>query len=418
MTLRFRPGDVPISGSAQFPTVPTNPTDHEGKSPMSTVFGEMQVGFKMDDVSLQFQYNNSTRDVTETISGTGVVGNSGSEANLNTGVGVGLASLTSRDAVRYRPGHEMIAMFTTHYDTPEVNVRMQHGLLNDADGVTFGFKDTDFGVYFLENSNETFTAQSAWNVDKLDGSGPSRHLLNPQALNIYKISLGWLGIAPIMFSVYAGYVKGWVLCHVIDLANVSATPHLKNPSLPVKAVVERTSGTGADLHLHTSSWRAGVVAGQAEKGASNRWFSTGATLVLANWTGTTYGHLFSIQSKGTYQGKVNHILSELGVASFATDATKNVEFVGIINGVLAGNTAFADIDTANSVMSVSTGGTVVGTTSGASTVLAKVEGRRADLLDTGITIHPGDIFSLGVRRAGGGAIVGEASGDFRWVEYF
>jgi len=410
---------MPIESFTDNGSFHTISRDHEGKSPFNTVFGEQIVGTYEDDVSVQFQYNNSTRDITPTTTGTGSITNVDSQIEVHVGLGIGEAEAVSRDSVRYRPGHEMIFMATTMYDVPEANVRQQHGLLDDMDGVSFGYEGTAFGIFFLEGGNEIVIPQTTWNVDKCDGTGDfdtnrSSFNLDPSKFNIYKISFGWLGIAPISFSVYGGVNRGWVTCHVIDQTNVNGEPHLDNPSLPITMRIERTSGSGADLHMHSSSWRASIIGGGKKADAQDRWFSF-TDLEFTVVAGAEVP-VFTLRNKGTFQGKNNHVAAELGIVRFTTDLNKSVAFTGVVNGSLTG-ASFTDINTANSIMSVDDSATAItGGGKGPETVMTKLDAERSDVRGTGIIIRPGDDFTLTVTAPAGS--IGTVSASFRWLEKF
>lgn len=385
----------------------------EGKQAMNTIFGEVTVGTRHDDVSCQFQYNNSTRDVLSTISGTGTTSNADSQAIVSSGTGVGEASIVSIDAVRYQPGHECLTMFTSGFiGTPDANSYMQHGLFSGEDGFWFGYKGTDFGVAMLRGGVETFYPQTAWNKDKLDGTGVTGFDLVPSNLNIYKISYGWLGIAPIFFSVYSGSDNGWVLCHVIDFVNTQSFPHILNPSLPVQAKCSRSSGTGNDLQIKTSSWRAGIVGEENELNSSSRVFSK---TVISKIVSTTETPVITLRNNTTFQSKNNQVKIELMVVNFTTDGAKAVVFTGRKGATLTGAT-FNAVDVNNSTMSFDVAATsFTGGTEGAATVLGKVDRARTDVRGTGLVIYPGETFLITGKAAG---TTSDVSVSVRWVEYF
>jgi hypothetical protein len=412
MSNKYYTRGLPVGGTSEFPSVPVSLTDHGGRSPYNTIFGESVMGMRVDDISVQFQYNNSTRDVNTITNGTGATSNALSMAAVETGTGVGDSSLTSVDSLRYRPGHQTQCHFTTLYDVPEAVVNQKHGLFNGADGVYFGYEGLAFGVFLLEGSSETFIPQTSWNKDKLDGTGPSDEILDPQDLNIYGLGFGWLGIAPITYEVLLG--GKWITVHVIDQTNSQDEPHLQNPSLPLQAFIERTSGTGTSKKVRTSSWRAGVVAGQDESNASNRWFS--ADVLTFSPTASVEVPILTLRSNSTFQSKTNHVKSELGVIRFVVDGNKSVAFRGTLNGSLTGD-VFGAVDANNSVNSLDTTATAItGGSKGPATVLGKVGEERANVLGTGIVWYPGQDFTVTVEAAA--AFTGTVSVAVRWIEYF
>lgn len=390
------------------------PLDYAGRRSFNTIFGEAVVGWREDDISCQFQYSNSTVDVTAAVSGSGATSNSNQQAVVSITGAVGTSKLTSVDSVRYRPGHETTAQFTSVYNGAQVGVTQSHGLFNTSDGCGFGTEDGVFGVWLLDGGVRTFTPQSSWLGDKLNGSGPSGMTLVPTNMNIYQVQYGWLGIAPIIFSVFTGFLTGWKVVHWIDRVNTAAVPHLNNPTLPIAVEVKRTGGSGSAADIRTSSWRAGMTGGNSELNAANRWFSY--TSLEFNVAAGVNNNVFTIRSKGTYQGVTNHIVSEVSIVAFDNSTNKTVAIYGNKGANLAGNSAYADINTANSVMEVSTGGTVTGGTRGPATVLKKDSDVRSDVRSTGILIYPGEAFTF--ELVPGAAAAGTVSFSVRWVERF
>lgn len=397
------------------------PANKDGKQVMYTEFGEITVGMRIDDVSTNFHYGISTKDTVDRSIGTGSVGSVGSDAAVNSGVGIGTGELVSIDAVRYRAGHESLTMITHDQTALEDGVDVQHGLLNVEDGLAIGTQGTVKGAWFIEGGNESFIAHTLFSEDTLDGNGPSEFNWDPTMRNLFMITFGYLSIAPIRW--YIKTPDGWVLFHKIIVVNKQAEGHLKNPTLPVSLRVRRLSGSGGDIQAKVGSWRAGTVGPEAQKNAADRWFDFTASRTNLGGidTGTNpelYHNIFTLTSADIFNSKPNHIRSEVAVVNFVVDANKAVEFVGQINAVLVGNGAFVDRDTGNSVMSTSTSGTSEGPTSGAATVLGRSSDRRTTTSGTGIFIRPGLSFTLGARGINGASVTGDISASFRWVEEF
>lgn len=392
------------------------------KDAFVTEFGELTVGMRIDDVSNNFHYGISTKDSRDRSSGTGSVSNVGSDAAIQCGVGIGEGRLESLDSVRYRAGHELITMVTHDQNDLQSGVDVIHGLLNNDDGVAIGSQGVTPGLWFIEDGNENFTPQTDWNVDKLDGTGPSGFNLDLNQRNLFAITFGYLSIAPIRFYCHTGS-KGWVEFHNIILGNTQAEGHLKNPTLPVSCVVRRIAGSGSDVQVKTGSWRAGTIGPERQVNTADRWYDFTASRVnLASIDTVTnpnlYHNIFTMESTEIFNGKNNHIRAEVAVVSFVVDANKSVEFVSQIDATLVGNSPFVDRDVNNSVMSISTGGTSDAPTAGAATVLGKSSDRRTSVRGTGIFIRPGQRLTLGARGIDGASVTGDISASFRWVEEF
>lgn len=410
--------EVPVQGltddELRAEAVPVISADFAGRAPFNTLFGESVIGWHRDDISVMFQYNISTRDVTPVVTGSGAITNSNEQAVVGLGSAVGTATLTSIDPIRYRPGHEVTSQFTSVYNGAQSGVNQYHGILDGSDGATFGTKDGVFGTWFIEGGVETFTPQSAWLGDKLDGLGASGFNIDPTKKNVYMVQFGWLGAAPIIYSVYTGFFTGWRVANVIDKINVATTAHLNNPSLPIAAKVTRSAGSGTACDIRTSSWRGGVTSGGDEDTSSNRW--NAYTVLDASITdGLVRNNVFTLKNAATFQGKTNHVVVEIAIATFDNSGNKTVAFFGVNNATLTGNSAYADIDASNSVISVSTGGTITAGTRGPATVIKAGSDRRTELLGTGIKIHPGQTFTF---EAIANTFTGSISLSSRWVEKF
>ncbi len=395
-------------------------TDNEGKQPMSTVFGELTVGERRDDISVQFQYSLSAFDLEDpagTLTGTGSVTHVTNKASINSGTGVGSAKLVSRDSVRYRPGHECLTMFTADFTTGESDTFQHIGLFNGNDGYYFGYKNDVFGVFRLNGGSEDFIPQSTWNKDKLDGTGDSEFTLDPTKYNIYKISFGWLGVAPIYFSVYGGHENGWIFCHVIDLTNTQSEPHIENPSLPITMETGRTSGTGSDMVLLTSSIRAGVIGEASEDNNSDRRFGAfNANVAVA---ATTITHILSLKSKATYQSKDNHVKVSIEIIVATNSAIKDVVFKAYAPSQVTLSTPliYNDVNTAESVIQESkTAATITELSPPLDIAVVLSNSFRANTATKGFNMYAGNeiIFAIDMPAGAGGDI----SLQLNWVEGF
>jgi len=348
--------------------LPAAVTDRSGRVGMVSMTGEQHVAFKTDDISVNFQYGISTNDIVGggAVTGTGVIGTQGSMAKVSTGTGVGSAELESRDAVRYRAGHECQAALSIVLSDPEVNVNQYAGFLNGVDGWAPGYQDLDFGIWFIEGSNVEFIKQSEFSIDKLDGNGPSKYNINPQAGQLYRPTFTWHGFLDMLLEVWTDSGE-WVPVHRMVFVNQAVETHLENPNLPITVKIERTSGTGQDLSILTGSWRGGVIAGAEEDNASNRWFG-GFVLDRTNNTGAaSQVHVLTIRSKATYQGKTNHIKSQIKVLVAVNDTNKSLAFRATQLAAMDAadqaliSAAFADISADNSVLEKSIASFVLAT---------------------------------------------------------
>ena len=363
------------------------------------IFGDQIVSPRLDDISVQFQYNIASNDVTSAVTGSGVVEHNGTNfmrVRAGTGAAAGTAKATSVDTVRYRTGHDIYVYFTCYFSAPAANGKQYIGLLDAVDGVAIGYNGTNFGTLYRSGGADVFKPQSGFNKNTMlaesfgDGSG---YVLDPSKVNLYRINLGYLGIAPIIFEVYGGTDFGWIPFHVMEFTNQQTTTHLQNPILPMRVEVESTGN--AVLDIHTPSWNAGVLIDRQDEKADR--FQTARNSKTSVSTET---NIFTLKNLATFQGKVNHIVSELISISASADGAKNVIVYFKKNATLGGSPSYANIDAVNSVLQIDTAGTTVtGGTLMYALELAKVESKVLNLFDAHIKILPGETLTVSASSA-------------------
>jgi len=384
-------------------------TDGAGRSAMVSMTGELHVAGKVDDVNINFQYGVRTANTITTATGTGSVGTIKSTGSASTGTGVGTASLISKDPVRYRAGHESHCALSCVFGTPQAGVNQYAGYRNTLDTFAAGYNGLDFGLWFIEGGNVNFINQADFNIDKIDGTGESGFNINPHTGNLYRLTYTWHGFLPLLLEVADGLK--WLPVHILDFTNQITETHLENPHIPVGVEVQRVSGSGASVTIQTGSIRAGSIAFTDDDAGSDYW--TAQTQLDTPLVSNARTNIFTLRNKTTYAGKINHVVYELGVVTFDSTANKSVAVYGTKGATITGGSAYADLDTVNSPIEVSNGGTVTGGTRGPATVIKAGGDRRTDVLGTGIFIYPGEAFTFEVDP--GGAVNGAFSISARIV---
>ena len=101
--------------------------------------------------------------------------------------------------------------------------------------------------------------KSDWNLDKLDGKGPSGMTILPEKLNVFAVSLQYLGAGAIVLYVEGDESGVFMPVHQIKYANRNTIPSVTNPTFHLGLCA---SGT-ADVWCKTASI-AGFVEGQVK----------------------------------------------------------------------------------------------------------------------------------------------------------
>jgi hypothetical protein len=109
------------------------------------------------------------------------------------------------------------------------------GYFDASNGVFFEMAGAAAGVvkrsYVTGSPVDTRIEQSAWNIDPLDGTGPSGVTLDPTKVQIFWTAFEWLGVG----SVFCGFVVDGVFLpvHAFHHANSLTSVYMSTPNFPV-----------------------------------------------------------------------------------------------------------------------------------------------------------------------------------------
>ena len=241
--------------------VVTNSNIHS--TPPVSIFGDTIVNRRHAEINALFAYSIPSDKITTELTTTGSAGISNSMALLQTGTAPnGAATIKTKTAIQYVPGHDVEFLFTGAFTSGgATNSSQWIGAFNDNDGFAVGYKDTDFAILYRNFTTgtlvETIIPKTEFNVDRLNGTGPSSINFIPANLNIFKISFGWLGTAPIIFWIMRSDGR-WFKFHIIERPNNFTIPSISIPMLQIHAKVINSGNTG-NMSLYTASWMGGTI---------------------------------------------------------------------------------------------------------------------------------------------------------------
>ena len=154
----------------------------------------------------------------------------------------------TRAYARYNPGKSLLASVTFVMGTqPGANCTKRAGYFEDGNGFYLEYSST--GIFLVRRSNtsgsvvNTSVAQASWNVDPLNGLGPSGLTLDLSKGQILVIDLQFLGVGTVRIGFEINGLLYYV--HSFHHSNLTTTqPYIATPNLPVRWEV-RNSGTAA-----------------------------------------------------------------------------------------------------------------------------------------------------------------------------
>lgn len=262
-------------------------------------------------------------------------------------------------AFNYQPGKSQLVFMTGNLGLSGGGSGIESGMgyIDDENGVSFVYKDGT--IYFRKRSKitgsvvDTDVAQSAWNMDKMDGTGSSGKTLDIAKAQIFMVDFEWLAVGCISFCFVIDGEP--IIAHQMVHANESTTAYTSTPNLPLRWWIEN-DGTGA---ASTMSHICGTVI--SEGGHNPRgipqYHSTGGTHVDANTADLVYA-VVGIRIKSAISGAA----MELMLISLIAETNDDFEWLIIHNPTVAGTFTYSD--KTNSVMQTASGATANTVTGG------------------------------------------------------
>jgi hypothetical protein len=235
----------------------------------------------------------------------------------------------SRPYIPYQIGRSQLIFIHAVMGASKANVRQRLGYFDDSDGAFF--QQTGSGISVVRRSHtsgspvDTAVAQASWNIDPLDGTGPSGVTLDTSKFQIFAITLSWGG------EVRMGMLIGGenIDVHRFDNSNFDSTIWSAMGSLPVRHEIENTAASASDTDLKQfalavfsegSIDQLGLLT-STDIGNSTRSIGAGASLPV-----------LSIRLKSTH----NRGIIVMNAFGASQTSVKNMRYQLIVGGVLTG----------------------------------------------------------------------------------
>lgn len=175
-----------------------------------------------------------------------------------------------------------------------------------------------------------WTYQEDFNVDRLDGTGPSRMTINPKTGNVCQITYHWLGFGNFAYAVENPQTGRFIVCHRDKYANAHTALSLITPSMPVQFTLRSiTSSTPMNLRI-------GSVCGYIEglPGLNGSPFSIRS---VKQWRNTPfrpkdYGqNIITLMNGRLFRGLANHATLIPTSLTVRTKTTNDMTVTVILN---------------------------------------------------------------------------------------
>jgi hypothetical protein len=235
---------------------PSNPAYVAIGGTNTDAFGRLRVSqpYSLFDSQNRYAIDNQFDTVFITGGSTSFLVNEASVAMINnTTSGAEVVRQTFRSML-YQPGKSLLVLATFKAAAPTANLRQRIGYFGTQNGVYFetsgaGTTTSALKAFVLRTSiggsvdNTTRRVeQSAWNGDKLDGTGASGLTLDLSYPQILWMDFEWLGVG----NVRCGFIINgqYIVCHTYQNANFTGNSvYMTTAILPVRYEITNTGTT-------------------------------------------------------------------------------------------------------------------------------------------------------------------------------
>lgn len=190
--------------------------------------------------------------------------------------------------MQYHPGKSQLVMMTGVFGSPIANCIKRIGYFDDNDGLYFTqVGTTGFGICRRTSTSgsvvNNIEYQSAWNLDKMDGTGDSGLTLDPTKTQILLIDFQWLGVGSVRFGVVINGALHYV--HQLDHANLLTEVYMKSAWLPMRYEIENVGDTASPGSLTQICSQVSSESGMEERGIVRTTVSPAVvTITSGTWT--------------------------------------------------------------------------------------------------------------------------------------
>ncbi len=386
-------------------------------------FGRLRVSNPYTLFDSQNRYAIDNQFDTSTATG-GTTTYLSNESSVNLNVTTSSGSEVVRQTFRsfpYQPGKSLLVMATFVMDAPKANLRQRVGYFNTNDGVFLEQNDTAEPRFVVRTSTSgapsdaRFAAQSSWNVDKLNGTGPSGITLDLTKDQILWMDFEWLG----MGNARCGFIINgqFIVCNVFYTANILTSVYMKTAILPLRYEITNTGATASTSSLKQVCSTV-ISEGGYEQSSIDH---VARRTAIFTTIGNTFVPLVSIRLASTALGAVvlpNRVL-------VLPTTNQNYEVALVKNATLTGASWSAVPTDANVEFDVAatatTGGTIVQTDyvttsgSGGTGILEAPTGYNWDLQLGASLAGVSDIYTIQIRTVSG-ATTGDAVGALSFYD--
>jgi len=382
-------------------------------------FGRLRVSQTTSLFEVTHQY-----DLAPSLMGTIESGGTGGSVTLSSPHAVLSVGTTNGHTIRrrshryalYQPGKSQLVRITGQLGNGTALAWMGYG--DNTDGVFLERDNT--GVYLrfrtsVSGMSSQRIAQASWNMDAMNGAGPSGAILDASKAQHFVIDLQWLAVGSIRTGLVVNGKTYYV--HSFNFANTTAGAYMRTASLPIEWGIQS---------IGTATTMLGICAAIISEGGHDpigQYFSSARSTAKTTLALGVRTPLIAIRPATVYGGQDNHgIIIPVGFTAIVT-TPDNVLLEFIVNPasltgasfVGIGGSSMAERDISATAI---TGGTTIWSEYVSSQIRAPmgIGTAAANMKDLPLSLRTdgaADILVLCVTRIANAA---DVFGGFNWIE--
>ncbi len=250
----------------------------------------------------------------------------------------------------YQPGksQEILMTGTLNISGGGTGVQRRIGQFNDNNGLYFEDDEGTTKVVLRSKVTgsviETKFSQSEWNLDKMDGTGSSKTIVDWSKSQIFIIDYEWLSVGRVRMGLIIGGEIIYV--HSFNNSNSKSGAYMSTPNLPLRFQMITTGSSPASSMLCICS--SVISEGGTQNNGILRYSSTSGIHIDANIINTLYA-VIGLRLKSTHLGESIDIINK----SMISETNDDFEWILIYNPTVAGTFTYSDVS--NSAIQVAKG---------------------------------------------------------------
>lgn len=272
----------------------------------------------------------------------------------------GKAYMQSYEYLPYQPGRSQLIFVTFNMIAGVADVLKFAGYSDGNNGIEFQVNGTtnQFIIYSDTTLGDETVTQANWNLDKLDGTGPSGITLDITKTQILVIDIQALYVGRVRVGFDIG--GSIIYCHEFLHANLALHPYIQSANLPVRCGMTCTATVSTTMNFICSA----VMSEGGTEDINNFGYTfqqdTGAISVTTSGT-----HMLSLRPKTTFNSITNRTRVAYIDVEIYNAGNQPVQWQLCIGQAISGTTTYNDVNTSYS----STEYNILGTLSGSPTVI-------------------------------------------------